>query len=101
MVCLLAAYCSLSPCSHPHIVFLYCKQQEFKQAIWLCYIAAGCAGVLPPFWGRRPNKLEWRIRDHDATADRIPTFLKLVVLTVPVSCVFGVVGLLLGSRAAR
>lgn len=52
--------------------------------MWLCYIAAGCVGILPPFYGRRPNKLEWRVQDHDATADHINPALKLAVLTVPV-----------------
>lgn len=38
--------------------------QEFKQGIWLCYIAAGAVGVLPAFFGCRAADGRWRVSEH-------------------------------------
>lgn len=85
--------CATLPCSLLHsLVQLPCARspctrtlQEVKQGLWLCYIAAGCVGILPPFFGRKPGSKHWRIIDHDVShAADLPFVIKLLVVFVPI-----------------
>jgi hypothetical protein len=59
--------------------------QEFKQGVWLCYIASGCVGILPAFFGQVTTKpgSHWRIKIHQTLQQEIPSLLKIVIVLVP------------------
>lgn len=59
--------------------------QEFKQGVWLSYIASWCVGILPAFFGQLTSKpgSAWRINGHQHSHQTIPSLLKVVIVLVP------------------